>query len=338
MNVSPIRLAVADSPRAALDERILRRLEQRGLVRPYLIREPDFSGIAAADFDALFVPELRTPSLRRLARRVHPEMPILLGSAPLPRLRRRLLRSVDLLFYASDAARTERLRCGIEPKRLFFLPPHVIDPASLEEQRIRERRAGELRASLGIPDEERVLLFAGEFVEENAPGILLESFLFRLRERELPNWTLALAGSGPLEKELRELAGTSPHVCFLPPGEEPAALRRLGELVVLPSKTERTGIRAAAVTEAMAASRPVLVTENAGAALSLIRPGENGWSVDSAHPELWFDYIRTVSGEQLHRMGKAAYRAASAWNSDAAAASIELALKANPDFFPENGG
>ena len=70
--MSPIRLAVADSPRAALDERILRRLEQRGLVRPYLIREPDFSGIAAADFDALFVPELRTSSLRRLARRVPP--------------------------------------------------------------------------------------------------------------------------------------------------------------------------------------------------------------------------------------------------------------------------
>ena len=340
MSGRPLRLAVADSPRAPLDEQIFRRLERRGQVESHLVREPDFAGIAAGNFDALLVPETQTRPLRRLARRVRGRIPLLLdsGSAPLPRFRRGLFRNADVLFYGSDAARADRLRAGIAPERLFFLPPVPIEIETAGKQQPCERRARELRSVLGIPDGERVLLFAGEFIEENAPGILLESFLFRLKEHDLSGWTLALAGNGPLEGQLRELAGTSPKIRFLPLEENSSVLRRVGDLVAMPSKSRRSGTRTAAVAEAMAASRPVLVTENAGEALMLVHPGETGWSVDSAHPELWFDYLRAVPAERLRHMGEAAREAAQSWSLDAAAESIERALTAIPDFFLKNGG
>ena len=339
MSGRPFRLAVADSPRAPFDDRLLRRLEERGRVKAQLFREPEFSGTAGGSFDALFVPEIMSGPLRQLLRRARRHLPILLGdAAPLPRFRRGLLRNAALHFYGSDAAREERIRAGIEPERLHFLPPHPLEFETTAERRKNEERARALRSALGIPDSERVLLFAGEFTRENAPGILLESFFLRLRECGLSGWTLALAGSGPLEGQLRALAGASARVRFLPDSEPPAVLRRAGDLIALPSKSQRTGARAAAVAESMASGRPVLVTENAGAGLALVRPGKTGWSVDSAHPELWFDYIRPVSREQLRRMGEAARSAAEAWSFDTAAAAIEQATETIPDFFAENGG
>ena len=339
MNGRPLKLAVADSPLTPLDERIFRQLEQRGRVKPRLLRAPDFAGIAAGNSDALFVPETATASLRRLLRRCHRNLPVLLGSGPLPRFRRRgVLRNADLFFYANTEARAERLRAGIGPGRLFFLPPYPLELETPDEERDNELRARALRTAFGIPDGERVLLFAGEFIADNAPGILLESFLLRLREGGLAGWMLALAGSGPLEGMLRSLAGESPRIRFLPPVENAAVLYRIGDLTALPAKSPRTGERAAAVAEALAASRPVLVTENAGEALALVSPGETGWSVDSAHPELWFEYPGHVPQERLRRMGEAAREAAATWSVEAAAAAIERALEAIPDFFCGNGG
>ena len=76
----------------------------------------------------------------------------------------------------------------------------------------------------------------------------------------------------------------------------------------------------------MAAQRPVLVTEKAGCAPDLVEPGATGWSVDSAHPELWFDYVKGISRERLAAMGEAAGRKIRSWTPAAFADAVERAI------------
>lgn len=342
----PARLAIAAAPEAPFDERLLRLLTARGRVLPRLFPETELEHIAAWGADALLVTGARHTRLLKTARRFHGHIPVLLGhdpeppeASPLPRLRqlyrqRRACRYADAAFFAGGTGRAACLRGGLRPEQLFFMPYPLCPERASEpgcDARVREERI-----AAGIAETDRVLLFTGEFEERNAPGILLEQFLFFLRTPASSGWRLAMAGEGPLGAMLREMAATEPRIHFLP-FRDPAEACRLGDLVALPSK--RAGTRSGAILEAMASSRPVLVTENAGDALDLIRPGVTGWSVDSAHPELWFEYMRMVSREQLRAMGEAARTAASTWSAEAAASAVEQALRARfPAFFPEKSG
>ncbi|MDR0931711.1 MAG: glycosyltransferase [Victivallales bacterium] len=162
-----------------------------------------------------------------------------------------------------------------------------------------EANARQERAKLGIADTEKVLLFRGDFVPKNMPGILLEAFLYFLQTAKIADWHLILAGAGSLETTLREMAKGDLRIHFLPFGE-PAITYRIGDLCVSPIGHGNS------VAEAMISSRAVLVTEKASNTLFLIQPGVTGWSVDSAHPELWFDYMKAASQTKLRAMGKSA--------------------------------
>jgi len=57
-----------------------------------------------------------------------------------------------------------------------------------------------------------------------------------------------------------------------------------------------------------------------------VEPGATGWSVDSAHPELWFDYVKGISRERLAAMGEAAGRKIRSWTPAAFADAVERAI------------
>lgn len=206
--------------------------------------------------------------------------------------------------------RRKRKICG-EIESLCFDPGCFAD----SPERRFEERAAALRRELGIAPEENVLLFTGAFEPERRAAVLLDQFLAFRRSGSGADWRLVLAGAGGEEPLLRRMAGENPAVHFLPPGrEELPVLLRLADLVALVSRAESGE---AAVAGAMACGRPVLVAEGVRA-FRRVEPGKTGWCVDSAHPELWFDYPKAASGARLKEMGEAG----------------RLEMLKNPYFFP----
>ena len=120
------------------------------------------------------------------------------------------------------------------------------------------------RAKLGLPQRAFVIANVGRLHPDKDQATLLKGFAEALPD--LPEGSvLAIAGHGPLEKDLKALArrlGISGKVCFL--GQIPDARRyfRAFDLFVLSSDHEPFGM---VLLEAMAAEVPVLATDCGGA-------------------------------------------------------------------------
>jgi len=192
---------------------------------------------------------------------------------------------------------------------LFRKKKYVCEEAELRRftdspERRFEERAAALRRELGIAPDDKVLLYAGAYKPEQRVAVLLDQFLEFRRTGSGAEWRLVLAGEGAEEPLLRRMAGEDSAVRFLPPDrEELPVLFRLADLVALVSRAD-WGY--ATICGAMASGRPVLAADGVGCAARLVEPGRTGWCVDSAHPELWFDYPKAAPKTRLREMGEAA--------------------------------
>lgn len=124
-----------------------------------------------------------------------------------------------------------------------------------------------VRNQLGIPGEERLLLFVGNFLPVKGIDLLLSSFAL-VRARSRVPVRLALIGSGPLEPALREQAaglGISENVIFV--GRQPptavARWMQAADAVCLASHNE--GVPNV-LFESISSGRPMVSTDVGGIA------------------------------------------------------------------------
>jgi glycosyltransferase involved in cell wall biosynthesis len=129
-------------------------------------------------------------------------------------------------------------------------------------------------------------LFVGRLEAEKGVDDLLEAFA-KISD---PGVRLGIAGTGPLEGEVRARAANDPRIELLghvPQAELPGELAA-SRLLVLPSVTTRMfrepwGL---VVNEGMAAGTPVIATDAVGAAAGgLVRDGRNGLVVPERRPD-----------------------------------------------------
>jgi glycosyltransferase involved in cell wall biosynthesis len=197
---------------------------------------------------------------------------------PLARLAKRA--SLRLLFRRFDAVLPVGKfnaayfhRHGV-PSQKMFPAPHAVDHERFSATRSDLPEAARLwRRRLGIPPAHRVILFAGKFEKKKRPGDLIRAFA----ESNLRDATLLLVGAGPLENELRCLAGDHARIRFAP-FQNQAAIPRVyaaADLVVLPSfgPGETWGL---VINEACSAGRAVLVSDHVGCHGELVQPERNG--------------------------------------------------------------
>lgn len=160
------------------------------------------------------------------------------------------------------------------PEHKLWRAPHAVDNERfLADAAGSAEAAAAWRRELGIPEDERVILFAGKLERGKRPDDLLSAFL----QLDLPRLSLLFVGSGTLEAELRASAAGHTHVFFAPFQNQSQMPRtyRAGDVFVLPSASENEtwGL---AVNEAMCMSLPVIVSDLVGCAQDLVRPHENG--------------------------------------------------------------
>ena len=144
------------------------------------------------------------------------------------------------------------------------------------------------RASFNTPDDAPLLLGMGRLHASKAHDVSLRAL------QRLPHAWLWIAGSGPLEAELKHLAvelGVAERVRWLGWRTDASALYRTADVCVFPSRFEPLGN---VVIQAWAHGLPVVAAESTGPA-ALIDDGVDGRLVPVDDPEL----LAQVVGELL---------------------------------------
>jgi phosphatidylinositol alpha-mannosyltransferase len=192
-----------------------------------------------------------------------------MGTRGLGLLERRTLKRFDeVMAVSAPAAEFARTSFGVDPK-VVTIPVDLSKFAKPAAQGDEGLEAHDEPAS-ATPDERPLrVLFLGRFVPRKGPRELVDAAAYVVDHRLVARpWTLTLAGSGPLEDDLRKriaFAGLTDRVDL--PGfvteDAKAALLADADLVVLPSTGgESFGI---SVVEAMAGGGgPVLAGDNPG--------------------------------------------------------------------------
>lgn len=177
---------------------------------------------------------------------------------------------VNHAFYVGSNNKAYFKQYSLQDSQLS-LAPHAIDNERFAVDSANE--ASKIRTDLGIKPTDTVVLFAGKLEEKKSPQLLLDAFL----TLNMPNTHLLFVGNGILEIALKNNASKNNNVHFLTFQNQSAmpAIYQACDLFCLPSQGpgETWGL---AVNEAMAAGKPVLVSDKCGCAADLVNPGVTG--------------------------------------------------------------
>lgn len=178
-------------------------------------------------------------------------------------------RHVDIAFYPGVNTRAYFKKYGLKDHQLVFMP-HAVDN---DRFAVPGTAVREIRKQHQIDQDDFLILFAGKLNAKKSPLLLLLAFL----ELQLPKVHLLFVGNGPLEDELKRTARGKPRVHFMDFQNQHnmPTMYQACDIFCIPSSGpgETWGL---VVNEAMASGKAILVSDKTGAAVDLVKPGENG--------------------------------------------------------------
>lgn len=187
--------------------------------------------------------------------------------SPLKRLTKQalypiFLRQFDAALFVGALNRAYWRHYGY-PQSRMFASPHCVDTAWFASRAMAEART-QLRHRMGISLDSPIALFAGKLIDSKRPGDLIEAAVHARRKGFAVE--VLIAGSGPLETDLRALAARHDvplHMLgFCNQSQMPAAYAA-ADVLVLPSDGETWGLVA---NEALACGTPVILSDAVGCA------------------------------------------------------------------------
>jgi glycosyltransferase involved in cell wall biosynthesis len=183
-----------------------------------------------------------------------------------------VFRKVDKAFYVGTYNKKYYLKAGLIEDQLTAAPHAVDNNRFKDDANGYEKKAADERRRLQIPEDAVVFLYAGKFYAIKQLDLLIETFQL-VRN---PKARLLLVGNGEEEDALKQLAKKDERILFVDFKNQSDMpwVYRLGDVIVLPSKTETWGL---SVNEAMACGRAAIVSDGCGCAPELIIEGETGF-------------------------------------------------------------
>jgi glycosyltransferase involved in cell wall biosynthesis len=251
----------------------------------------------------------------------------------------RLFMPVTLALYqASDAIVVygEHIRRYLAsegvPSDRVFVAPHAVDNEFYGRMvSVAEKNA--VRAEMGVPDGQRVVLYLGRLEDGKGLSYLIEAFA----EVNDESAVLVLAGAGSLRDQLQAEAkgrGIADRVRFTGyvPVERTAAFYAAATVYVLPSITtprfkEPWGL---VVNEAFNQGAPVIATDAVGAAAGgLVRDGENGFVVPERSSSALAAALGRVLGDAAlrDRLSRSARETIAGWTQAAMVDGFRAAIQ-----------
>ena len=184
-----------------------------------------------------------------------------------------LIRDVDVLLTANSLGIAYWRYFGA-PREKIMLCPYYADYGRVDLARRTDRTT--VLAAHNLSPEDKLIVTAARLVPVKRIDLMIRAF----RESKLADrgYKYIIAGRGPLESELKALAGDALDQSIRFIGfQQPSALLALihhARFFAFPSTYEPHGI---VVHESLAAETPVLSSNAAGAAFDLVIPGQSGW-------------------------------------------------------------
>ena len=178
--------------------------------------------------------------------------------------------------YFSTSAEHDRyyLTYGADEEKIYRYPFTSLYVKDILSEAPTLREKVEVRRSLGIT-EQKVVLAVGQFIHRKGFDILIKA------AGRMPRDTgFYFVGGNPSEEylRLREKVGLQKTVHFVGfcEKEKLSLYYKAADLFVLPTREDIWGL---VINEAMAHGLPVISTDRCGAALELVRDGENGYII-----------------------------------------------------------
>jgi glycosyltransferase involved in cell wall biosynthesis len=162
------------------------------------------------------------------------------------------------------------------------------------------------------PSAEPVVLYSGSLSRRKGVDLLARAFARVAREH--PRARLRIMGRGDLEPRLRAtLAPVADRVDWLgfQPWDALAGVYASAQVLCAPSRHDGWGL---VVAEGLACGLPVIATNRMGAAIDLLRPGDNGWRCKAGD-----------EGELARALGEALSMDEARWRRMSAAARASVA-------------
>jgi glycosyltransferase involved in cell wall biosynthesis len=213
----------------------------------------------------------------------------------------------------------------------MFAMPYAVDNDSFG--RLADAAAPgreKLRAALGIMPGRPIILYASKFIARKRPDDLLEAFARVAAEPSCRNPYLLMVGDGEKADALKSrsralgLEASVGFTGFRNQSELPG-LYDLCDVFVLPSFLEPWGL---VVNEAMNAGRAVIVSDQVGAGIDLVRDGENGLVFPAGDVAALADRLKIILSDpaRAQTMGDAGRAIISNWGFEQDVAGLKAAL------------
>lgn len=212
----------------------------------------------------------------------------------------KVYKNVDVALYAGIENKKYFLKAGLKEGQLVNAP-HAVD-----NQRFNDHSSIEVAGWPQIDKKKVIFLFAGKLEPKKNPELLLEAFV----AGNVKDAHLVIVGNGPLEESLKNRFHSDLNITFLPFQNQAAmpAVYHLSDVFILPSQGpgETWGL---AVNEAMAAGKPVLVSDKCGCAKDLVEDGVTGYVFKSGDTANLSEKLRMMADDKtvLKNMGKSAF-------------------------------
>jgi len=208
-------------------------------------------------------------------------------------------KSCELLIACSDFAGQACLDEGVPPEKLTVVHNGVPAPRAVGAPEIAE-----LRRSLAIDDDSHIISTVARLRPEKGIQIAIDA-LETVQGRLDAGVVFVVAGSGPYEQELHELAASSSaDVRFVGHQSDVAPWFSVADLVVMPSLFDAAPLASA---EAMACGKPILASATGGL-LEYVDDGTTGMLVPPGEAGALADGIADLLGSPgtLEAYGRAA--------------------------------
>ncbi|WP_373034679.1 glycosyltransferase family 4 protein [Sulfurimonas sp.] len=160
---------------------------------------------------------------------------------------------------------------NVDSNKLFFTPYSVNNDYFVEYELTLNKEKE--REHLGIPKNQKVLIFSGKLIKRKEPMLILEA----LREINREDYCLLFLGSGPLEDELKEYSKINDlnvkFLGFINQTDIPKYYL-FSDIFILPSTHETWGL---VVNEAMCCKNAIISSSLVGSSYDIVKDDYNGY-------------------------------------------------------------
>jgi glycosyltransferase involved in cell wall biosynthesis len=242
-------------------------------------------------------------------------------------VKRMIHRNIDLAFIPGDSHLPYFTEMGFTEDRVLFGIQAMDNDYFWKEAEAARTDEPTNRNLLSLPS--NYFLYVGRFLPRKGLETLIEAYSNYRNHAGMTSWSLVLVGDGDHLDDIKKLARNLPEVRFVGSkfGADLCIYYGLARMLIVPSLSDPWGL---VVNEGMASGLPVIVSKGCGAAKTLVKESENGWTFEPGDEKTLASFMikaSSLSPEALKEMGRKSKAIVSEWSLDRFADGVLKAIE-----------